>query len=102
MWFFPFTETPPTPNSSNGDSENNISDSLQDQHAWRPINPSPAGHPLRLPYILQWQLFEGNGKLIGSNTSAQIPGTLLKAGAYLLRIDAEKTTQARAFTLIIQ
>lgn len=102
MWFFPFTETPPTPNSSNGSSGNNISDSLQDQHAWHPINPCPAGQPLRLPCISQWQLFEGNGKLIGSNTSGQIPGALLQTGAYLLRIDAEKTTQPRAFTLIIQ
>ncbi len=101
-WFFPFTDTPPTPNASNGTFENSISHLIKGEQLWKPTNPHKAGRLIALPALVEWNVYQTNGPLIASGRSSQISGSILQAGSYILQFHSTETNQISSHTLMVQ
>ena len=86
MWFAPFSDTPPTPNSPNGNPvglTDHTSNSILD---WNPVNPCLAGSPIALPTMSDWSILHASGQLIHTGHSLEASTIGLSAGLYFIQI----------------
>tara|TARA_B110000503_G_scaffold85390_1_gene129942 strand:- start:7668 stop:9977 length:2310 start_codon:yes stop_codon:yes gene_type:complete len=102
VWFFPTTETPPTPLSPNGASSNVIANVQAKPLFWQPINPRAQGQSLPLPGSSPWQLFQTNGTLVATGHSDMVPGAVLTQGTFILRRQLTTASSPQSHILLVQ